>query len=142
MHGFVTQSEEKSAEQLIEDLKRDYTRNARQYTVEQQGVMMVKIMDKKKLIRHSDVAEILGVSRSYVSIRIAKAMEKYPELPKPKRKMGRPRNRIIELEKFIPDQTIPIRLVVKNGSRTSDKQVKEYLELAIKHWPEEKPESL
>ncbi|WP_206669884.1 hypothetical protein [Paenibacillus luteus] len=125
------QAEEKSAEELIRELKTNQN-----YTIEQQGVMIVKLMDKKDLLRHMDVAEILGVSRSYISIRIAKALKQYPELPRPKRKMGRPRNRTIELDEFISDQKIPIRLVIKDGSRKTNEQVKDYLQLAVDNWPE------
>ncbi|MBW5449362.1 hypothetical protein GE107_25375 [Cohnella sp. CFH 77786] len=132
VQGFIKQAEAKSADELIHELKTNQN-----YTVEQQGVMIVKLMEKKNLLRHMDVAEILGLSRSYVSIRIAKALKQYPELPRPKRKMGRPRNRTIELDEFIPGQKIPIRLVVKDGSRTSDEQVKKYLELAVKNWPKQ-----
>lgn len=131
VQGFLLQAEDKSAEELIRELKSNQN-----YTIEQQGVMIVKLMDKKDLLRHMDVAEILGVSRSYVSIRIAKALKQYQELPRPKRKMGRPRNRTIELDEFIPDQKIPIRLVVKDGSRKTNEQVKEYLKLAVDNWPE------
>lgn len=132
VQGFLQQADTYNGEELILELKK-----TGKYTLEQQGVFIVKLMEKQGLYRHIDVAEILGVSRAYVSIRISKALKKYSELPTPQRKMGRPRNRILELDQFIPGQKIPIRLVIKNGSRITNEDVKEYLKLALEHWPDQ-----
>lgn len=55
----------------------------------------------------------------------------------PKKKMGRPRNRKLELDQFIPGQKIPIRLVIKNENGVTNEDVKEYLRLALEHWPDQ-----
>lgn len=129
--GFQELIKDWSAEKLIEEFK-----NNIHLTDEQQGAIIMQLMEMKGITRHIEVAEILGVSRSYVSLRAKKAREKYPgDYEKPVR--GRPRSSIIELDEFLGDKEIPLRLVVKKPGLTNS-HIYQLLKRVINRWPPDK----
>jgi hypothetical protein len=97
-----------NADELIGELK-----NNRNLSLEQQGLMIIRLMELKNFKRHNDVAEILGFSRSYCSIRIAEAKKKHDTL-NTTQNVGRPSHKVIDLDRII-GADIPLRLIIKTG---------------------------
>lgn len=93
---------------LIEEIK--FNRNL---TSADEGLYILQIMQQEGFTRHKEVADILGVSRSYVSLRIKDAKEKYGNIVL-SRPAGRPKHFIMELDELYGNK-VPLRLISKVG---------------------------
>lgn len=98
----------KDGDTIISELKSRHT-----LTPEQQGLYILQIMKEEGFTRHKEVADVLGVSRSFVSLRIKAAKEKYGDITI-SRTVGRPKHLSFELDEIHGDK-VPLRLISKIG---------------------------
>lgn len=96
------------AKTLIEEVKNNYN-----LTPGQEGLYILQIMQQEGYTRHKEVADVLGVSRAFVSLRIKAAKEAYGDIAL-SRSAGRPKHLIIELDELYGDK-VPLRLISKVG---------------------------
>jgi hypothetical protein len=95
-------------ETLIQEVRDNYS-----LTSELEGLYILQIMQREGYTRHKEVADVIGVSRSYVSLRIKAAKEKYGNIAL-SRPVGRPKHLVMELDEIHGDN-VPLRLVSKVG---------------------------
>lgn len=102
---------------LVKTLK--YSKN---FTGAQEGIYILQIMSNEGFTRHKEVAELLGVSRSYISLRIKEAKEEYKDVALT-RPVGRPKHITYELEE-IHGSKVPLRLISKVGELPASEMTK------------------
>lgn len=109
-----------NTETLIREFK--YNHNL---TPEQEGLYILQIMQKEGYTRHKEVADKIGVSRSFVSLRIKSAKTKYGNIIS-SRPVGRPKHTTIELDE-IYGENVPIRLISKLGDMAEEELARKLL---------------
>jgi len=109
MPNYQEQIKDFSNEELIDKILRD-----KHLKRPEQGIIIIELMNRKGLIRHGDVAEIIGLSRSWVSLRIAAAKAKY-QISDTSEGVGRKKHAVIEVDDLTGRMDIPLRITVKVG---------------------------
>jgi hypothetical protein len=109
--------------------------------LKEQGFILLRLMDLHKYNKHGEIADLLNVSRPYISIRIKEARAEYPN-EAPITSVGRPRHKKINVKETFGEEAKNFSGIIslEFDARISDEEKIKQLEKFIERWKEEHPE--